>query len=333
MNIQVAITIDTEEDNWGQFNEKAPSIENIYQIPRLQSLFDRFGVKPTYLLTAPVIRDKQSCSIFKKINNDGRCELGLHCHPWNTPPIEEKISDKNSMLCNLNSSLINKKLRYLFTLFEDCFDSLPNSFRAGRWAINQNVVQSLTNLGIHVDTSVSPLVDWSKYYGPDHFFAKNEAFFYIDRNYHFSDAPQDILEIPPTIGFLQGTSSILSLLRYLFAKKAFTKFHLVGLLEKFNLLNLRWLSPELSNAEDIIKLAQTMIRANRPVLNFTFHSTTLLPGMSPFVKNESDLRHFYASIESFLSYAVEEKLKFSTLSEISNVLARQDAFTNNAEPN
>jgi len=321
MNVQVAITIDTEEDNWGQFDCKLPTVENIYQIPRLQSLFDKYGAKPTYLLTAPVINDKRSCLILKEIEVDGRCELGLHCHPWNTPPVDENISEKNSMLCNLHGDLISSKLEHLYTLFQNRIDGSPFSFRAGRWAINDAVVQALAELGIRVDTSVSPLVDWSKYYGPNHFFKKNEAFFFLDNKCNSLKTKQDILEIPPTIGFLQGPFPIFRLFRYIFSKKPLSYLHIIGILEKFNLLNLRWLSPELSSADDLVKLARTMINANRRIINFTFHSTTLLPGNSPFVKNEPDLQYFYFKIESFLSHCFEQNFEFSTLSEISKKIA------------
>ena len=37
-------------------------------------------------------------------------------------------------------------------------------------------------------------------------------------------------------------------------------------------------------------------------LNLSFHTTTLLPGKSPFVKNNEDLGQFYLKIEKLLEY-------------------------------
>ena len=68
----LVITIDTEEDNWGNFSPNGYSLENINKIPALQELFDEFNVKPTYLLTYPVATDKTAVSIFKKILKTGQ---------------------------------------------------------------------------------------------------------------------------------------------------------------------------------------------------------------------------------------------------------------------
>jgi hypothetical protein len=84
------ITIDTEEDDWGSFNTTGQSLRNIEQIPRLQSLFDEYKVRPTYVITYPVATDKTTLGILKRIAEDDKCEIGVHCHPWNTPPFMEK---------------------------------------------------------------------------------------------------------------------------------------------------------------------------------------------------------------------------------------------------
>ena len=70
------ITIDAEEDNWGSFSPTSYTLENIYKIPELQALFDKFNVKPAYLLTYPVATDKKAISIFKKILEQDKNHAG-----------------------------------------------------------------------------------------------------------------------------------------------------------------------------------------------------------------------------------------------------------------
>src|SRR3989344_4183211 len=122
------ITIDAEEDNWGSFSPTSYTLENIYKIPELQALFDKFNVKPAYLLTYPVATDKKAISIFKKILEHDKCEIGAHCHPWNTPPFEEETSARNSMMCNLSADLQYRKLQNLHETIKNNFGIEPVSF-------------------------------------------------------------------------------------------------------------------------------------------------------------------------------------------------------------
>ena len=47
----------------------------------------------------------------------------------------------------------------------------------------------------------------------------------------------------------------------------------------------------------------------------SFHSTTLLPGKSPFVRNQQELELFLTNIEEFLLFAANEGMSFHRLSE------------------
>lgn len=47
----------------------------------------------------------------------------------------------------------------------------------------------------------------------------------------------------------------------------------------------------------------------------SFHSTTLLPGESPFVKTEHDFEVFLKRIEKFLEFAASNDIQFASLNE------------------
>ena len=93
-----------------------------------------------------------------------------------------------------------------------------------------------------------------------------------------------------------------------------SRFHIGGILERIGLLNLRWLSPELSTLEDMELLATKAIASGCEFLNMSFHSTSLLPACSPFVRDEQGLQDFIRKIECFLKFAVDKKFEFSGLS-------------------
>ena len=60
--MKLIVTIDAEEDNWGEYWLAQYSVQNIENIPELQEIFDRFNVKPTYLVNYPVASDPRAIS-------------------------------------------------------------------------------------------------------------------------------------------------------------------------------------------------------------------------------------------------------------------------------
>jgi len=114
--MHLVVTIDTEEDNWGQYSADSFSIENIKKIPALQEMFDEFSVVPTYLVTYPVATNRESVEILKDILQRGKCEIGMHCHPWSTPPFDEERNSFNSMLCNLEPAAYSDAIRHLIPI-------------------------------------------------------------------------------------------------------------------------------------------------------------------------------------------------------------------------
>src|SRR5665213_1187124 len=312
MTARFFITIDTEEDDWGEYRSSGFSVANIEIIPRLQTLFERYGAVPTYLITYPVVTSATARSVFLEILARNRCEIGAHCHPWNTPPFEEEINARNSMICNLPYSTVIKKVTVLKSTIAESLGVTPRCFRSGRWGFGPNVAAAIYELGFRIDTSVTPFVDWTEYAGPDY----REAPFL---SYQFnppaiqSAAPNGrLLEVPPTIGFLQTNYELCR--RVIKWRRLASRLRLMGALEKFGLLNLRWLSPELSSGDEMVALAKTALSARATHLNMTFHSTSLLPGKSPYVSTQAALESFLGNIETMLKFAANEGFVFLPLS-------------------
>jgi hypothetical protein len=312
MTVRFFITIDTEEDDWGEYRTSGFSVENIGIIPRLQALLDRYGAIPTYLATYPVVTSDAARAVFLDILARNGCEIGAHCHPWNTPPFEEEISARHSMICNLPYSTVVKKIAALQNAITESLSVVPCCFRSGRWGFGPNVAAAIHKLGFRIDTSVTPFIDWTVYAGPDF---RTAPF----RSYRFS--PSDIqslapdgglLEVPPTIGFLQKNYELCR--RVIKWRRIASRLRVMGMLETARLVNLRWLSPELSSGEDMVALAKTALLARASCLNMTFHSTTLLPGKSPYVQSLAALDSFLGKIEMVLEFAAHEGMVFAPLS-------------------
>jgi hypothetical protein len=315
MSIKVYITIDTEEDQWGEYVTTGASVDNVTMIPMLQQLFDRFGAIPTYLINYPVVINDKARQIIKQIYDDGRCGIGMHCHPWNTPPFEEELSNHNSMLCNLPYDLVYEKLRTLHRAIDHYWGVSPICFRAGRWGFGESVARCIYELGYKVDSSVSPFINWLEYGGPDYSNAPADQYLFNTENILSENSQGILLEVPPTIGFFQDNFHRCAWLRKWAMSSKLSKYYLIGILDKLRILNFRWLTPELCNGKDMIRLSRTFIRKGSRYLNMSFHSTSLVPGLGSFVRSENDLEKYLKNIELFLNYACENRFEFARLNE------------------
>ncbi len=308
--MKLIITIDTEEDNWGEFNASSWPVNNVEEIPALQQLFDDFKVKPTYLVNYTIVSNEKAVSILKPILMDGKCEIGSHPHPWNTPPIEEEINEKNSMLCNLPSDLQFRKIQTLHETIQNAFGVTPISFRAGRYGHSTELATNLHKLGYKVDTSITPLTNWKQEYGPDF----SDIFphpFLLDQ----------LLEVPVSVGFTQNNFERANFLLKSLKNNQYTKYiRLLGILSKTGMLNKVSLSPEFSTVHDMIKLTNRLKKKGFRYVNMEFHSTSLLHGAGQYTRTLSDKQQFIQCIEDLLTFARDTGIESITLSETLNLL-------------
>lgn len=308
------VTIDTEEDNWGEYDRPSYTVKNISRIPRLHDLFTRHGVRPTYLVSYPVVTDAQSVGILGGYHAAGQCEIGTHPHPWNTPPVVEERNQLNSYICNLPSTLQYQKIETLTNTITAAFGRRPTSYRSGKWGFGESVARNLIALNYTVDSSMFPAWDWSPWDGPNYSRELHDPFTFVEESGR--RVPQSLFELPPTVAFLQGqpalaTSTFHSLKRLPLGDKV------IGGLGKLGLLNHICVSPEINSASDMIRLSKTLLDRGTKVINMFFHSPSLLEGCTPFVKTPADVEQFLSSIGTFLEFAREIGLQSVTLSELS----------------
>ena len=317
------VTIDTEEDQWSDYSTAGQTLENIKAIPRLQALFEKYDIRPTYLISKPVANDPYAIEMLGDIEEKGKAEIGAHCHPWNTPPFTEAINPYNSMLCNLPSNLQHEKLFTLTSTIQNNFNIQPVSFRAGRWGYNSSVAKNLTRLGYRVDTSLTPFMDWRTYHGPDLSNSPLGPFFFNPPNIMTSVPDGSVFEIPVSIGYSRTNFKMGHNVFAFFEKKRITKKYFIGSLVRLGILRKIWLSPEISTSKEMILLINILKRKGAKHLNLMFHSNSLQPGNTPFVKNGDDINRFFMRLEKVLHYISNIGCLPVTLSELSNIYRHQ----------
>jgi peptidoglycan/xylan/chitin deacetylase (PgdA/CDA1 family) len=315
--VYLAVTIDTEEDNWGEYDRPSFSVENISRIPRLQEIFAAHGIRPTYLVTYPVATSPEAVDILKSYHAAGACEIGSHLHPWNTPPVEEERTPFNSFVSHLPVALQLRKIRTLHDAIAGNFGVEPTSFRSGRWGFSDEVAWSLMQMGYRVDTSISPALDWREYQGPDYSNCSDEPFLY--RVQGSTDRPgQSLLEVPATVGFVQGGPLAARVYRTIRSKvPAGPK--ILAALDRLGAVNRVCVSPEIDDARSMTQFTRARLARGASGINMFFHSPSLLERCSPYVSTPEDLSAFLERIDAFLTFARSAGLRSATMSELAAV--------------
>lgn len=314
-----SVSIDTEEDNWGSFSWEGATVENIHLLPRLQEVFDRWGARPTYLVNHAPLVDRDSSRVLGTLAERPDVEIGVHCHPWNTPP-QTPPGEENSMMFRFSEQINADKIAVVTDLIRERLRVEPTTFRAGRWGFGPTVARGLAANGFSIDSSVSPLIRWDVEDGADfRDYPLLPYRFHPDRpEVPVDDGP--MVQLPTTIGFLRGDPVKRGRLRNGLSESPLARLKVVGVLDRLGVLARRWLSPETTSAADMVSLVDACVRAGHPFMQMTFHSCTLLPGATPFVQSEQDQADFLSAIDNVLEYVAEKGYRFSTLGEVGAAL-------------
>ena len=310
MTPELLIVVDTEEEfDWSApFSRESTSTRAIPAQARAHEIYDRFGVVPAYVVDYPVASDPAAVAFLRGLRDAGKAEIGAHLHPWVTPPHVEEVTARNSYHCNLPPELERAKLAALTDAIEAAFGERPTIFKAGRYGFGPSTQQALIELGYRIDCSFVPHTDLSGDGGPDYRGAPEAP--------HWLDETRGLLEVPLTVGFLGAAAGLGPRVR-LFDHAGAERLRLPGVLARTGLIARSRLTPEGTPAEEQCRLLEAMAARGHRVFSLTYHSPSLAPGHTPYVRDEADLARFLADIEAVLAF-FRERLggRFTTLSRV-----------------
>ncbi|HUT89231.1 MAG TPA: polysaccharide deacetylase family protein [Thermoguttaceae bacterium] len=327
MNPCLIVTVDTEEEGlWGgRYRRSGNTVENIRGVERFQELCDRYGVKPTYLVDAPVVEDDEAVALLREIQDDDRAEIGAHVHPWCNPPYEEEINGRNSYLCNLPEPLQRAKLTWITEKIEERFGRRPTSFRAGRYGLDITGARILHELGYLVDSSVIPFTDYSADGGPNFERAPHTPYFIDGDDLRCPNDSRFLLEVPVSVGFNRPNFARAQGIRRACRSRWLRPFHAEGILDRLGLVRRIKFSPEQSDARSMRQLVDAYAAQGAPAMVMMFHSSSLVAGQSPYVANDDELERFYGCLDQTFEYCqADREMVSSILSAFCRGLHRQD---------
>jgi hypothetical protein len=300
------VAVDTEaEFDWsGPFLRTHTGVRNLRNQTMAQEIFDRFGVRPVYLVDYAVATQAAGYMPLREIVQSGRCEIGAHLHPWITPPFAEELSDRTSFSHNLPAWLQKEKLARLTEAIVTSFGVHPISYRAGRYGVGEEVAGILEGLDYRIDMSVQPGIDMRRLHGPDF----RQA---LDRPYWFSGGWR-LLEIPATPAFTGLTAhpilpSALGVQLYdVISRPRLNRMRSLGVFSRLRLLERLPLSPEGVTFDELRRLTYTLLSRGKRAFVFSYHSSSLLPGNNEYVRSSSDLSRFLHTIAGYLEFFMGE---------------------------
>lgn len=321
MTPELLIVVDTEEEfDWSKpFSRASIGTRSIPAQARAHEIYDRFGIVPTYAIDYPVATDPEAVRFLRGLRDAGKAEIGAHLHPWVTPPYVEEVNARNSYQCNLPPALERAKIETLTDAIERGFGERPTAFKAGRYGFGPNTREVLVDLGYRIDCSFVPHTDFSTDGGPDFRGTRDVP--------HWLDAGGGLLEIPLSTGYFGALTGLAEKAAWLFDNPGAEALRIPGVLARAGLVARSRLTPEGTPAAEQCRLIAAMARRGHQVFSLTYHSPSLEPGHTPYVRDEGDLREFLRSIETVLRFFRDELGgRFTTLGRVrADFAERRDA--------
>ena len=301
---------EAEYDRHGPPVREGHSLDHLPRLTKFQDFCEARELVPLYLVDWPIATSSLAADILKPALAAGRAEIGLQLHPWVNPPHDEELSMANSLAGNLPRDLEAAKIRNLRDMVEETFGVAPLVYRAGGYGAGPRTGEILREQGLAIDTSVRPNFDYSAKAGPD-YHRHPPAPYWLD-------AERTVLELPLTTVFWgllrrQGSALFPAAQRLPALARTFCR---LGLLERIGL------TPEGVTIDQAVRGIDIALDDGLPLLVFSFHSPSLSPGHTPFVRSDRDLDAFYDWWRRVLDYCTRRGVRPTTVGEIMRAVLR-----------
>jgi hypothetical protein len=300
MKPQLVVAVDTEEEfDWSKpHSRNETGVASIRTQTRAHKIFEKYGLKPTYLCDYPVASQEDGYKPLLDLYKSSQCDIGTHLHPWVNPPHYEKVNAANSYPGNLPPALEREKLKILTETIAENFGLRPTIYRAGRYGVGPGTTETLAALGYETDTSVVPKSDFRFDQGPDFRRCGTQP-------YWFGPGGK-LLEIPLSVDFVGALKNLGTGLYGALTKPLGVTFRLPGIFGRLGLLERIRLSPEGIEVDEMKRLTRALVASGNRIFGFTYHSPSLDPGRTPYVQSEAELRTFLDRFDSYFDFFLTE---------------------------
>ncbi|MDD2881496.1 MAG: polysaccharide deacetylase family protein [Rhodoferax sp.] len=298
----LTVVVDTEEEfDWSQpFSRSNTSTTSIAAQPLAhQRVFDKHSVVPTYVIDWPVVTNPAAVKVLLGLMDEGRCEIGTHLHPWVSPPHQEEVNTFNSYAGNLPQALEYQKIEMLTDAIEAAFGKRPLVFKAGRYGVGPHTADTIARLGYLIDASVVPYTDMRGDGGPN--FARHGV-----NPFWFKAAGKTLLELPATAGYAGKLHHMGHKLYPLLQNSNARRLRLPGIASRIGMLERIKLTPEGYTSQELMHLTQCLLKQGCQYFGLTYHSPSLVPGNTSYVRSQQELSSFINVLDQYVSFFLNQ---------------------------
>jgi hypothetical protein len=305
--MKLIISLDVEEE--GLFSGRYPrasGVTNVAELRRLEFIPQEFGLPLTLLVSYRVARDPAACETLARWRDLYRAEIGVHLHPWSTPPFANLSRPEPVPAEQIPLPLLREKFAHLIAKVQDSLAVAPQSFRMGRFDFGPKILSLLPEFNLRVDSSVVPLT--LKGTG-DYFLAPADPFLLSPA----VPGRSPLLEAPLTM------VPVLAPLPRVLARLAPELPGSSGrvLLRWFKNVGTAGIMPAWFPLASMRLAAGLHRRRGGRVLTMFFHSSELQPGASRLFPTEEKVGRLVAKLRAFLTWLVRQgPVQGLTLSEL-----------------
>lgn len=292
-----SVFVDTEEEfDWSAPRVRDPApVTAIQALPTAQSFFRAHGVTPTYVIDYPVAATPASAAVLRGFVEAGEAIVGAHLHPWVNPPHDEPVTTPNSFAGNLPIALERAKLAVLTNAIEAAVGKRPTIYRAGRYGVGPHSAALLEEAGYRMDASIRTHFDYRDEDGPDFTRAALDPF--------WAGPEARLLSFPLSTAFVGSLRRAGRALYPLSGRVPLVR----GGLSRLGLLQRVPLTPEGTLLADAIAAIDALLDDGVRQFSLSFHSPSVVPGHTPYVRDAADLERFYAWWEGvFAAFAARD---------------------------
>jgi hypothetical protein len=290
------VFVDTEEEfDWSRPPARdAIGTTAIAALPDAHRRLRDHGIAPTYLVDYPVADSADCVAALAPLAEAGECAIGAQLHPWVNPPFDEEVTPANSFVGNLPRETERRKLAALTERIGRAFGHDPIVYRAGRYGVGPNSAALLEEAGYRLDVSVRSLFDYRVEGGPN--FLRHPI------RPWWAGPEGTLLELPLTSVFTgrrrhAADPLYKAAMRIPFARAA---------LARGGLVNRVALTPEGIPAAEALEAIRQLLGDGVGLFSLSFHSPSLVPGHTPYVRDADDLRTFWRWWEEVLALFARE---------------------------
>ena len=293
---QLFVIVDTEEEfDWSApFSRANVSVTAIDEIGRLQDVLRPYRLKPTYVIDYPVATTLESARRLARFAGKDECQIGAHLHPWVNPPATEPLGTVTSYASNLGADLERRKIELLRDAIVRNLGVTPRVYKAGRYGFGRTTAEALEALGFDVDVSVNPHMDYRSDGGPSFEGFEPVPGWFGER--------RRLLEVPCTTAYVGTARRVGDVLHKAASARWLQPLKAVGILSRSGTLNKIMLSPEGSTLEEMQLVTDELVEDGVRTFSLTFHSPSLKPGCTRYVRTAADRDAFLKTIDRYCDY-------------------------------